>query len=233
MRNSMDSNNSQFNKIINRLVKDFDRQNITYSQSQYIIKQVRNQLGLKPTKLNRGTVKRMSRAELDRFLEAAYTQSSTIGLMMQTLYETAARVDEFVNLNADDIKKEELRIVIRSGKGNKRREVPIDRPLTNTLLVHLQDRRTGPIFRSRRSSRFSVRRIQQIVKNIAHLAEINSIEVTPHTLRHTRATLLTEQGMSTESVRDFLGHESVNTTEIYNRTANVGMDREFRKAVEG
>lgn len=110
-------NTPDFKKIITLIAKNFAKENITYSQSQYIFKEVRKKLELKPEKKNKGTVKRLSRKEYQAFIHAAYGKSPKTGLMMQTLFETAARVDEFTSLNADDVYFEELRIVIRSGKG--------------------------------------------------------------------------------------------------------------------
>ena len=76
------------------------------------------------------------------------------------MFETATRVDEFTKLNADDVYFEELRIVIRSGKGNKRREVPIEEHLARLLSTHLKERKTGSIFRTQIGTRFTNRRIQ-------------------------------------------------------------------------
>ncbi len=223
-------NTPGFKHIINLIAKNFANENVTYSQSQYIFKEVRKKLELKPEKKNRGTVKRLSRKEYQNFINAAYEKSSQTGLMMQTLFETAARVDEFTSLNADDIYFEELRIVIRSGKGNKRREVPIEEHLGRLLSTHLKERKTGPVFRTQRGTRFTNRRIQQIVKEITEAADISSIEVTPHTLRHTRATFLAEDGMGKDYLQVFLGHDLPNTTQVYTKTAAIDTDREFRKA---
>lgn len=218
--------------IIKKMTKLFADGNINYSQSQEIIKQVRKNLGLKPTKKQKGTVKRLSRNEYQRFINAAYEKSPTVGLMVQTLFETATRVDEFINLQADDVYHEELKIVVRSGKGDKRREVPIELHLSRQLAGHLDQRKTGPIFRSTRGKQFTARRIQQIVKELAANAEIHSIEVTPHTLRHTRATFLAEDGMSKDALQVFLGHELGETTEIYTHTAAIDVGRAFRGATQ-
>lgn len=218
--------------IIKRMTKMFADENVTYSQSQEIIKQVRKNLGLKPSKKQKGTVKRLSRNEYQRFINSAYEKNPLTGLMMQTLFETGCRVDEFTNLQADDIYHEELKIVVRSGKGNKRREVPIELHLSRQLAGHLDKRKTGPVFRSTRGKQFTSRRVQQIVKELAAAAEIRSIEVTPHTLRHTRATFLAEDGMSKDALQNFLGHELGETTEIYTHTAAIDVQREFRAAIQ-
>lgn len=224
---------TKLKSIIDQLTKTFAKNNITYSQSQEIIKQVRKNTGLKLSKKKTGTVKRLSRNEYQRFINAAYEKSPHVGLMMQTLFETAVRVDEFVNLQADDIYKEELKIIVRNGKGDKRREVPIELHLSRQLAGHLDQRKTGPVFRSTRGKQFTARRIQQIVTELAEAAEIISIDVTPHTLRHTRATFLAEDGMSKDSLQSMLGHENGETTEIYTKTAAIDVGREFRRAVAG
>ena len=222
---------ADFKRIINLIAKNFSKDQITYSQSQYIFKEVRKKLELKPGKKIKGTVKRLSRKEYQNFINAAYEKSPKVGVMMQALFETAARVDEFTSLNADDIYLEEMRIIIKSGKGSKRREVPIEENLVRLLSTHLKERKSGPIFRTQRTKRYTNRRIQQIVKEIAALARIKSIDVTPHTLRHTRATFLAEDGMGKDYLQIFLGHDQPGTTEIYTKTAAIDVDRAFRLAI--
>lgn len=151
---------------------------------------------------------------------------------MQALFETAARVGEFTSLNADDIYFDELRVVIRSGKGNKRREVPIEENLGRLLSTHLKDRKSGPIFRTCRNGRYTNRRIQQIVREVAGNAQIYSMGVTPHTLRHTRANFLAEDGMAKDYLQVFLGHDQPDTTQIYTKTAAIDMEGEFKSLTE-
>lgn len=215
---------------ITEMVKIFRKYNMDYYQTQYVVREARKTLGIKqPKSTNKGTVKRMSKEQLDLFLKTAFDFGAHIGLMMSTLYETAARVEEFVNLEADDIYSKELRIVIKDGKGSKRREVPITENLRQALLIHLKGREQGYIFYSRNNRRYSTRRIQQLVGQIAKAANI-SMNVTPHTLRHTRATLLAEGGMSKDLLQLFLGHEKPETTEIYTKTAALNMQEGFNSA---
>lgn len=220
---------SNLKPIINSIVKKFAKANIEYGQSQYIFKEVRKKLELRPKKKQKGSVKRLSKTEYQNFINAAYQKSSLYGIMMQTLFETAVRVDEFTSLNSDDIYLNELRVIIRSGKGNKRREVPIGEHLARLLSAHLKERKYGPVFRTQRNTRFTNRRAQQIVKSIAKNADIHSLEVTPHILRHTRATFLVQQGMGKDYLQVFLGHDRPDTTEIYTKTAAINLDKEFRE----
>ena len=169
---------------------------LTYDASKDLFKEVRRQLNLKPPRRrNNGTVKRMSKTELEAFLNAAYERDAKTGTMMQTLYETGCRVSEFCDLKVDDFYSDECRIIVREGKGGKRREIPVTAALSNHLKLYLEfsNIREGRIFNSQNGPRISPRRIQQLVKEISDTAGI-SMTVTPHTLRHTRLTLLAEAG---------------------------------------
>ena len=210
------------------------KHHLDYDQTRYVFKEVRKRLGLKPPRRRRGTVERLSAGEKDRFLQAGFHKSATTGLMMTALYETALRVSEFVDLRASDVLFGEgphgrSRVVVRHGKGQRRREVPITKNLAYALQVHLRDRQRGYLFESNRHGRFTPRRIQQIVKEVADRAALTK-RVTPHVLRHTRATLLAEEGMSKDLLQVFLGHEKPETTEIYTYTAALDMQRGFDEA---
>jgi integrase/recombinase XerD len=140
--------------------------------------------------------------------------------MMTTLYETAVRISEFVNLRAEDFFYEQRWLVIHHGKGDKRREIPLTSKLANLLCLHLNGRTEGAIFRSNRGKAFSTRRVQQIVDLVTEETGIKT-RVTPHILRHTRATDLVEAGMTRDQLHSMSGHEKSDTTDIYPRTAAV------------
>ena len=222
----------ELQKVIDQLAKLFRKHHLSYNQTKYVIQEARKKAELKPGRSKkRGTVTRLSKDEKNRFLNSAYGIDAKTGLMMLTLYETAARVDEFVNLTPSDLYVSDLVIVIRKGKGDKRREVPINLSLARALQVHLMGRKEGYIFESNRNTKFTVRRIEQIVPLVAEEAGIQ-LRVTPHTLRHTRATLLAEMGMSKDYLQSFLGHESPETTEIYTHTAALNVKKEFTRVTE-
>lgn len=218
--------------IIKKIAKIFRDNKVDYTQSKQIIKEVRETNFLTaPKDRRKGTVKRLSRDEYQSFVNTAYKASPLYGLMLMTLYETAARVDEFTNMDANDLMVEESRIVIKEGKGSKRREVPIEDHLRQALLVHLNGRTKGPLFLTTRNTRFTNRRIQQITKQVGREAGILK-KTNPHVLRHTRATQLLEDGMHKDDVRDFLGHEKSETTEIYVRTAAKSLHESFKRVTK-
>jgi len=214
---------------IKEITRIFRKHHLSYDQTRHVFKEARKLAELKPPKRNgKGTVTRLSKDELELFLQQSYKQSPKTGLMMQTLYETAMRVSEFTNMQPDHIYQSDEVIVVPMGKGGKRREVPVDQSLIRALQLHLDGRRIGYVFESRQHRRFSERRIEQITKEIGDEAGI-SIKVHPHLLRHTRATLLAEAGMSKDLLQVMLGHESPETTEIYTHTAARDVRKEFRK----
>jgi len=150
-------------------------------------------------------------------------------LMARPLPEAMLRGSEVVSLQVEDISFEEELMIVRDGKGGKRREVPITDSLARELKLHVDGRNTGPLFQSPRGEGYSARRIQQIVKETAQEAGIQK-RVYPHLLRHTMATRLVNGGMPIEHVRKVLGHESIDTTRIYAETATESVQESYEEA---
>jgi integrase/recombinase XerD len=149
--------------------------------------------------------------------------------MLETLYGCGLRVSELVTLKISDLFFEEGFIKI-TGKGNKQRFVPIS-DLTqkfiqiyrNTIRTHLTIQKgfEDTLFLNRRGKQLTRAMIFTIIKNLA--LQINLYKtISPHTLRHSFATHLLENGADLRSIQLMLGHESITTTEIY-----VHLDRKF------
>jgi integrase/recombinase XerD len=201
-----------------------------YDGSKYVFKLARQEAGLKPPKKRSGTVDRMTQEETGAFIDAAYETGGRRGLMLRTLLETMLRVSEFVALQVEDISLTERILTVRDGKGGKRREVPLSRSLARELRLHIGGRNTGPLFQSPRGGSYSVRRIQQIVKETAEYAGITK-QVHPHLLRHTMATRLVNRGMPLDHIRKVLGHESIDTTRIYAETETESVKESFDSVI--
>lgn len=203
------------------------REGLDYNQTKAVFKAARNKAGLKAPPGKKGAVERLSLEEELRFVEQAYAQDGRTGLMMQVLLETGARASEFVDLRIEDVGFSERLVVVRSGKGGKRREVPIRQDLAQLLRVHVGHRRAGPLFRSRqRPYVYSRQRIGQIVHGVARDAGIEK-RIYPHLLRHTMATRLLDLGMDIAEVKRFLGHEDIASTQIYAQTSIAALRRKF------
>lgn len=149
--------------------------------------------------------------------------------MLETLYGCGLRVSELVTLKISDLFFEEGFIKI-TGKGNKQRFVPIS-DLTqkfiqiyrNTIRTHLTIQKgfEDTLFLNRRGKQLTRAMIFTIIKNLALQINLHKT-ISPHTLRHSFATHLLENGADLRSIQLMLGHESITTTEIY-----VHLDRKF------
>jgi len=178
----------------------------------------------------------LSVSEIDALI-AAIDLSSNEGernrAMLETLYGCGLRVSELVALKISDLFFEEGFIKI-TGKGNKERFVPVGN-LTqkyiqiyqNDIRVHLKIKKgfEDTLFLNRRGSQLTRAMIFTIIKDLAVKISLNK-SISPHTLRHSFATHLLENGADLRSIQLMLGHESITTTEIY-----VHLDRRFLKEV--
>ena len=108
-------------RVADAIAAILTREGLDYTQTKAVFKAARQRAGLKPPKEKRGAPARLSLEEELRFLDQAYAQGGQVGLMMQTLLETGARVSEFVALRIEDVSLAERVITIEDGKGGKRR----------------------------------------------------------------------------------------------------------------
>ena len=149
--------------------------------------------------------------------------------MLETLYGCGLRVSELVSLKISDLFFDEGFIKI-TGKGNKQRFVPIGNLTQKYIQIYKDYRRTDlnikkghedTLFLNRRGNQLTRAMIFTIIKDLAVKIDLNK-SISPHTLRHSFATHLLENGADLRSIQLMLGHESITTTEIY-----VHLDRRF------
>lgn len=149
--------------------------------------------------------------------------------MLETLYGCGLRVSELVSLKISDLFFDEGFIKI-TGKGNKQRFVPIGNLTQKYIQIYRDYKRTDlkikkgqedTLFLNRRGNQLTRAMIFTIIKDLAARIELNK-NISPHTLRHSFATHLLENGADLRSIQLMLGHESITTTEIY-----VHLDRRF------
>jgi integrase/recombinase XerD len=227
---SKNSNQSkELKEVISSTVKLWRKYHLSYDQANYVGKEIRKRLGIKRAKTRKTVIERLSKSEEQKLIKYAYWEKSLYGLLLKTLFLTGARVSEFVSLKASDFYFDEQMILIRKGKGGKSRYVPVLSELAQEIKTHLGSRTEGYIFESNRHTKFTTRRIQQIVKETADQAGIAK-KVHPHLLRHTVATHLLEKGMPLEQIQKFLGHSKIETTQIYAESSTKILKEEFQKA---
>jgi len=146
-------------------------------------------------------------------------------LMIEVLYGGGLRVNELLNLRVKDLLVENGYGFIRQGKGRKDRIFVLSK-ITQDKIKNLieMEKLTAEdyLFITNRSERYSERSVQEIVKRATLLAEINK-NVHCHTLRHSFATHLIENGASLNEVQTMLGHKSPETSMIYVHMASPRM----------
>ena len=134
------------------------------------------------------------------------------------------RRSELVNLNLSDVYEDRLRVI---GKGNKERFVyfgsacrkAIDGYLVERNKVVLTDNRA--LFGSRDKNRISTTAVHRLVKKALLQAGLDSTQFSAHKLRHTAATMMLSGGVDVKTVQEVLGHENLNTTQIYTHIENT------------
>ena len=147
-------------------------------------------------------------------------------LILELLYDTGIRVGELVNIKLNDINFSNRTIRIL-GKGNKERIVLFGVYLEDILNLYLNDGRkellkentSESLILNGRGSNITTRGVRLIVENIIKKACIKT-HATPHTLRHTFATHLLENGADLLTVKELLGHSTLSSTQVYTHITN-------------
>jgi len=143
-------------------------------------------------------------------------------VIVEVLYGCGLRVSELVNLKLSNIYEQEQALLV-TGKGDKQRWVPINPHALSMLLTYIHnvrshiDVKSGEekyVFLNRRGTHLSRNYVFMFLQQAVEQAGIQK-HVSPHSLRHSFATELVENGADLRAVQEMLGHESISTTEIY------------------
>ncbi len=139
--------------------------------------------------------------------------------ILELLYGAGLRVSELTQLNLNSIDLEEAWVKVK-GKGNKERIVPLGRKSIESIQKYLKNRgkEAGPLFLNAAGKRLTVRTVQRLVKGRALKIGLMK-RTTPHTLRHSFATHLLEEGADLRGIQELLGHSSLATTQRYTQVS--------------
>lgn len=161
--------------------------------------------------------------------------------LLVLLYDAALRVQELADLQIKDLRLENPAIVQVFGKGRKARTVPLNGKTAMILKEYVTEQRKrtystveSPLYQNSRGSKLTRVGISGILQKYVKKMKENHLEqyipgkISPHSLRHSKAIHLLRSGVPLIYIRDYLGHESVITTELYTRVDS----EEKRKAVE-
>ena len=178
--------------------------------------------------------------EVERLLrqtDASTAPGTRDRAMMETLYATGIRVTELVSLKLSDINLDNgyLRCF---GKGSKERIVPLGSMAQRHVAEYLDGARkelvggredTGALFVNHHGRAMTRQGFWKIVKRYATEANIGK-RITPHTLRHSFATHLLQNGADLRSVQEMLGHADISTTQIYTRLTKGRLKEVYTKS---
>ncbi len=158
--------------------------------------------------------------------------------MLETLYSTGMRVSELVGLNIDDV--DFLGEVVRlRGKGKKERVAPIGSSALQAIQHYLEfkNRRaqnnsnfdTKTLFVNKHGGRMSTRSVRRKMDKYLVAAGLDP-SISPHTLRHSFATHMLNNGADLRSVQELLGHQSLSTTQVYTHLTTRQMKKTYDEA---
>lgn len=148
-------------------------------------------------------------------------------LLVEMFYATGCRVSEMINIKVSDINKSNNSIRIM-GKGKKMRIVYFGEYARDYLDRYLPLIDTDYLFTQESRDKLSIHDVEYIISDLVKNLALKT-HVTPHTLRHTFATHLLNNGADIKTVQELLGHSSLNTTGIYTHVSNERIKEVYRK----
>ncbi len=160
--------------------------------------------------------------------------------ILEFLYSTGIRLSELTGLDGGDVDRRDGTVRVR-GKGRKERIVPVGDPALKALERYLPARAEvlreagedgsdpAALWLNGRGGRLTGRSVQRMVRRVMGSAT-GRAKVSPHTLRHTFATHMLEQGADLRAVQELLGHESLSTTQVYTHLTTDRLKEVYRQA---
>jgi integrase/recombinase XerD len=162
----------------------------------------------------------LSREEVAKLIDSTDTLKSR--LIVSLLYSSGLRVSELVNLKTSDISLDQRSGWVRKGKGSKDRIFFVSEQLADDLKAYLQGREHNFIFS--KDKPLTTRNIQKIIQGTRKRAGMTK-KITPHTLRHSFATHLLDNGTDIRLIQSMLGHSSLSTTQVYTHISSEQLRR--------
>ena len=164
----------------------------------------------------------LSQQEVNRLF--AVTKNIKHKTILLLIYSGGLRISEAINLTISDIDSDRMKIRITQGKGKKDRFVMLSEKLLVTMRQYFKEYKpTDFLFEGQKGGAYSSKSIQNIMKNGVKKAGITK-KATPHTLRHSFATHLLEQGCDIRYIQEFLGHKNLATTQLYTHITKSAID---------
>ncbi len=192
---------------------------------------------IKPPKLGTHLPVYLTMEEVDDLLDIDITDAFTARnkAILELMYATGLRISEVITLEFKNIDFDDC-IVRVMGKGNKERIVPINDVAIQYLKLYIDEYRSllikkninNYLFLNNHGNMMTRQGVFKMIKNYAELKGIKK-NIGPHTLRHTFATHLLENGADLRIIQELLGHSDISTTQIYTHLTNETLHNEYNE----
>lgn len=155
--------------------------------------------------------------------------------MLEFAYATGMRVTEIISLNTEDVDLEKAVVVCKNG--SKQRIIPLGKMSLNALKEYMENSRNilvktdkeDALFVNLNGRRLTRQGFWKIIKYYQEQANITK-DITPHTLRHSFATHLLQNGADLKAIQTMLGHSDISSTQVYMQFQNGGLNDVYKKA---
>jgi integrase/recombinase XerD len=224
---------SKHARLVGQIARLVRREGLDYEGWRYVAKRVRQECDLRPAKKGLKLPRVLTAEEFRKFYKVVdQAEDVQHSLMLRLLFYTAVRVAELCGIEVADIDLENCKIRVNQGKGSKDRYVLFGKSFATALRTHIAAHPNHRwLFQTRRNSRFTTRRVQQIVKQYAEQA---GVRVTPHTFRHQAITWLTRHsGLADAELQLITGHARRETLAVYQHVALDGdLEKKYQQTMK-
>ena len=221
-------------KMVARIAKLVRAEGLGYEDWRYVSRRVRQKCDLHPEKKPQKLPRVLTADEFRKFYQIVDRADDVQhALMLRLMFYTGVRVSELCRIEVADVDLEACKIFVNQGKGSKDRYVLFGKGFATALRTHIAAHPANRwLFQTRRNSKFTPRRVQQIVKGYAEQAGVNA---TPHTFRHQAITWLTRNsGLADAELQLITGHARRETLAIYQHIALDGeLEGKYQEAMGG
>ena len=178
-------------------------------------------------KINKTLPKVLSIEDIDKILDIDLKDKYDYRnkAMLELMYSTGVRISELINIKTHDLNINNCTLKVM-GKGSKERIIPIGDYALNYIKIYMDNYRkefikknNDYLFLNSRGTNMTRQAFFKVVKKIAREKDIK-VDFSPHTLRHSFATHMLENGADLRTIQELLGHSDVSTTQIYTNISN-------------
>jgi integrase/recombinase XerD len=145
--------------------------------------------------------------------------------IISLIYSCGLRISECINIRISDIDSSRMLVKIKQGKGKKDRYVQLSYKMLKLLRAYYKEYKPqNHLFQGQKKDEYSAKSIQNVLKKAIARCKITK-RITPHSLRHSFATHLLEQGTDLRIIQEILGHKDIRTTQIYTHISSSDISR--------